>query len=215
MIATTEVSLGEESLGYIKQQLDAGHALSSAVLAACDLALGCVVTYLPADVSLERAQEFTVGGKLPAPDRSAWVPLPDGGVAVPIASTMDRLPGVVHEYLQAGSNRIWLFEDFNASPGDPVMQGLRCRYVSFENEVYYPLDHSSDEAAIREAANRAFSFVSFVGVGATLPPADAERLSRIGELQKDDIQRVVSGLDLLTVGAYDGEGFLLWRKADE
>ena len=212
MNTTIELSLGEQSLVYIRERLGAGHALSSAVLSGCDLELGSVVTYLPAGISSERAHEFTAGGKLPAPDRSTWTALPDGGVAVPIPSTMDRLPRVVHEYLQAGPNRIWLFEDFNASPSDPVMKELRCRFVSFGNEVYYPLDRSSDEESIREAARRAFSFVSFVGVGAKLSPADSERLTRVTELEKADLDRVVPGLDLLSVGAYDGEGFLLWRR---
>lgn len=211
MKACMELSLDKESLYYIKEKLRVGHALSNAILSICHLELGSVVTFMPAGVSLEQAHEFTTGGKVPAPDPSTWVSLPEGGVAVPIPSTMDLIPRKVHEYLRADPNRIWVFEDFNASPSDPAMKGIRSRYVSFRNEVYYPLDGNSDEEAIREAADLAFSFVSFIGVGATLSPQDVERLSRVNELEERDLQLLVSGMDLLSVGAYDGEGFLLWR----
>lgn len=213
MKGTIELPLGKESLGYIKEQLSVGRTLSSTILSTCDLELGSVVTYMPAGVSLEQAHEFTTGGKLPTSDPSSWVSLPEGGVVVPIPSIMDLLPGEVHEYLQAGTNRVWVFEDFNASPSDPVMKKVRSRYVALGNEVYYPLDRNSDEQAIREAADQAYSFVSFIGVGARLSPLDAERFSRVKEIEESDLQRLVSGLDLLTVGAYDGEGFLLWRRS--
>jgi hypothetical protein len=213
MKGTIELSLGRESLDYIREQLSVGHTLSSTVLSTCDLEPGSVTTFMPDGISLQQAREFTTGGKLPPADPLTWVSLPEGGIAVPIPSVRDLLPRKVHEYLQAGRDRIWLFEDFNASPSDPVMKQVRCRYVSLGNEVYYPLDHNSDEEAIREAANHAYSFVSFIGAGARLSPAGAERFSRVNEIEEGDLQRLVSGLDLLTVGAYDGEGFLLWRRS--
>jgi hypothetical protein len=209
----TELSLSSTSLDYIKEQLSIGHTLCRIIMSTCDLELGSAVTFMPTGVSLERAHEFTTGGKLATPDPSAWVPLPGGGVAVPTPSTLNILPEKVHKYLQAGTNRVWVFEDFNASPSDPAMKKISSRYVALGNEVYYPLDHNSNEEAIREAADQAYSFVSFVGVGARLSPSDAERLSRVKEIEESDLQRLVSGVDLLTVGAYDGEGFLLWRRS--
>lgn len=213
MNGNIEVSLGRESLDFIREQLSVGHTLSSTILSTCDLELGSVVTFMSAGVSLKQAHEFTTGGKLPPSDPSTWVSLPEGGFAVPIPSAMDLLPRKVHEYLQAYHNRIWVFEDFNASPSDPVMKQINSRYVALGNEVYYPLDRNSTEEAIREAADQAYSFVSFIGAGASLSPSDAERFSHVKEIEESDLQRLVSGLDLLSIGAYDGEGFLLWRRS--
>jgi hypothetical protein len=221
--ALSEIRLGPEAIEYIKDRLAQGKTLASLLLERRDLDGGEVVTFLPSNADLERISNFSQGGVLPTPppETHQHYTTPDGTktVLVPVPGTSSHLVTTIQEFLKQGEGRICLFESAVARPTDgflssPNAQDLRV--LTFEENVYYFLTEDDlDREKINKTVSYAISYL-VIGVFAQLSKEDQflpieQQITR-GEITLDDLKLLAERTEKIIVGAYDGEGYLIWRE---
>jgi hypothetical protein len=209
-----EIEVGTEGLNYIKDRLAEGNSLSQALLNSRDLASGKVTTYLPAAISDREAKQFSTGGKLRIPRRlSVTLAIRGSNWRIEPKPNLDTyIVKMIRSFLgQRGS--CCIFEDAKSRPTDPWIQSEDGRIKNLDDEVYYVLDEkdANDEEKIARTVRDAQSGWHFVGV-MSLPPRNG-RLSGGGRnLSADDLRALAERAVVILVGAYDGEGYLVWSK---
>ena len=200
-----EIELGADGLNYVRKCLKLGKTLSKLLLEIHDLNAGRIVTRLPEGVDDKAAKEFETGGKLPElyPRMTNLQPVPNTDLF---------LVEQVHRFLEEGDTGLCVFEDASASRSDPFLQSLNARYSTFEDEVYYLLCQADkDDETILRTVREAHSWLS-IGVmtstsGETGPCPEGRALT-VGHLRL-----LAEKTEKITIGAYDGEGYLIWSKS--
>ncbi|MDX6500439.1 MAG: hypothetical protein QOG23_3699 [Blastocatellia bacterium] len=221
-----EITLGPEAIEYIKDRLARGKTLASLLLEHRDLDGGDVVTFLPSNADFKRIRNFSEGGVLPTPpsETHQHYTTPDGTktVLVPVPGTNSHLVTTIQEFLKQGEGRICLFESAVARPTDgflssPNAQDLRV--LTCENDVYYFLTEDGlDRKKINKTVSYAISYL-VIGVLAQLSKVDKflpieQNISR-GEITLYDLRLLTEKTQKIIVGAYDGEGYLIWSDNQE
>lgn len=215
MSVLKEVKLGNEGRDFIRKRLAKGKTLSRFLLQYCDLRNGEVVTYLPGDISDEEARRFSTGGKLRVPQGSTERVLASDGTWLTIErklNTDTHLAGIIRDFL--GKNQpLCLFEDAKSRPTDPGIQREDGRIKILDDEVYFALGKRDavNEEKIARTIKDAYSIWHFLCVMSSLP--EKVLLSVRGRsLTEDDVKALAEGAERIAVGAYDGEGYLVWDK---
>jgi hypothetical protein len=201
--------LGREGIEFLSSQLADGTTFSQCLLEQVRLAFGEVVTRLPDGISLEEAKRFEVGGKLPAPAPGEWK-RGEGVTLIPVPSTRDDLMGIVQAHL-SGPDSVCFLENATASRADPWIEKSPVPAAFFNDEVYHMLVGPQETAALEASLKVAQSLFSFVGALTSLganPEAPPDR----GELSIETMRRLAEQTRKIFVGAYDGEGYLIWCR---
>lgn len=198
--------LGERGLAHLRQYLTGVNTLCSALSEILDV--GKVFTIAPAGTSLERLYEFEAGGLLQENlDPPNVTRLKDGSTLAPTLALTDEQVTLLHQSMLAAPGAVLLVEDCvrRWSADQAYLEPSAFRV---DDEVYHlvPPGASSDEIdnALRIA------HLPWHGVEAvcTAPP----ELSVERECTPDALRRTALSAPLFTCSAYDGEGFLAWRK---
>jgi hypothetical protein len=162
------------------------------------------VTKLPLDINETVAMDFESGGKL----RSLILQTNDLSLE-PIPNT-DALLGVeIRTFLDAGKERLCIFEDASAEPSDPFLKFIDTRFLTFERSVYHVICPDDSDEQILKTIGRAHSWL-FIGV-MTSGPLEWEISSR-PVLTLDEIRIFAENSVRIILGAYDGEGYITWNQ---
>ncbi len=198
--------LGEPGLAYLRQYLAGVNTLCAALHEILDT--GSVFTRAPVDTPIERLYEFETGGLLPEnlnpPD---VICLADGSTLAPIIALTDDEAALLHQTMQQMPGTVLVADDCNprwselGERADPSAFGV-------DEEVYHlvPTDASPDE--IKGAL--LIGHLPWHGVAtvcSTLVTLSAQRACTLDALRRTALSAV-----LFTCAAYDGEGYLAWRK---
>jgi hypothetical protein len=177
------------AVAWIRARLESGNTLAKRLLA-LPLDGGSVAATLPPD----------------APD-TAFARFDAGGVTRR-AATEPEVAELVAGYLRQGGGRCAVFEDALSRRGDPVLAKQGGRYAWVGDEVYHLLLPGDDRAQVTAALRRATSF-SFLGV---LAASGGGELRAGQDLAPGALDALARAADHLLVGAYDGEGVLVWSR---
>lgn len=210
----TEARLGQAAGQFMKECLASGNTLARLVLETLRLEQSEITTFLPLGTAPESVQDFGSGGKLPAPPSSEWKYAQAGNESlrmVPVPNTDAELGAKIKEYLLSGNNRVCVLEDALKKPSDPVLSALTTKYATYGSEVYHLLlqEHAQDDS-IFTAMKSAKSIPTFIGVMTSC--ARPRELATTGEISVDELRELAKRAEIVFVGAYDGEGYLLWRR---
>jgi hypothetical protein len=202
-----ELKVDGELIRYLEEYLANGKTLSGLLLDSIDFASGKVVTTLPVSVSEEAARDFRSGGKLAAESSnliaSRLQPMPD---------TDSRLAEMAREFLAGGEGRLCIFEDASAGVDDPYLQSVETRTGNYGNEVYHLLLRAdAQEAKILSTIKEARSWM-LAGAFTSAPPDDKYQ-SKVVALITEELRAFAEQTEKIVVGAYDGEGYLIWSKS--
>ena len=205
-----EIHLGREAELYSKECLGQGKTLSKHILQSQELERGVFLTYLPPEVSLEQANELRTGGKLRescgskryATETGVWVPKP---------TDYSHIVSTILAFLRSGEGRICIFEDAVLRPGDPDLDSLRSQLLTYDDEVYHVLWHK--DALPDKIAQTIYAADDWLFVGAMTSFQPGVEFPRSpGTLSLDEIRVCAQRVEGLVLGAYDGEGYLFWRR---
>jgi hypothetical protein len=200
------VSLGSEGLVYVREHLAGVNILCAALLQAVDNQNGEVFTVAPRDTTKEKLLAFDQGGLL-AEDLSRAVRLPDGSTLVPVKSMIAQQISLLKKALAIRAGAVCIVDDCNPRWSDISDSADPTAFHAGE-EVYHLLaQHHGDEGFIDAISNGNTIWHGVSAVCALPPEIDGARMCSAGELQ-----RCASSVLLLTCTAYDGEGFVAWRK---
>lgn len=203
-----EYRLGPPAFGHLRHCLGHGKGLSRRLLRRLADESGSVFTWLPAETPESAAHDFRAGGKLPSPPRAEWIETPTA-TAVPIPTTREHLAGYVESFLRGSQDRVCVLENALARRSDRATGSFRSELLFFGEEVYHRVPAGAEAATILAALDEAFAIPLFAGVLATAPAETRGRASgaEIGEAELDGL---AENCRAVIVGAYDGEGFLVW-----
>jgi hypothetical protein len=210
-----EISFGPEAIRYIRESLQDRRTLSRYLLQNTDLDQGRVTTVLPSNVSDESAKQFTIGGKLPLPlERSIFHYKDPHGKqwrVEPTPSSAGVLTTIIQTYLNAGGQRLCLFEDEWRQPEYPAIKRIGTRILFFQNEVYHVLtERDIDRNIIAQTVKNANGDV-IIGV---MMPLSKDIVLHYKEraINQEQLQALAVCTEKIIIGAYDGEGYLIWSK---
>jgi hypothetical protein len=185
--------IGAAAISYIRAQLSDGQRLSQSVLDRVALDEGSVSTMLPETTPADALLRFSAGG------------VARRGETEPVV-----VQGIV-EYLRAPAC-IVLLEDALVKRGDASLRRLsKGNFSTCGSEVYYFLGgHDNTPEVVRETIRFANSFRFFAVLGRL--PLWLNGLRGGAEISPSDLEQIAGGADYLLVGAYDGEGDLVWAR---
>jgi len=210
-----EEKLGAEAVLYIRKCLSAGNTLAQNLLKNVTFENGYVTAMLPADILAKDATDFEEGIFPPSrhseAEISTGIDKPKTG-CLP-ASDMDfYLASMIEIFLNASESHICVLEDALFRPGDPILSKRKQEPIIFGDEVYYFLrgkDVSIDDIA--DTIKQVKSIPIFVGAMTSLPKGRT-LLKSSDVLTLKEIAFVAKNVEKIFVGAYDGEGNLIWHK---
>lgn len=200
--------LGEAGRTYIRGHLGDTNILCAALLEAFETHPGDVFTLAPVGTAADRLAEFEHGGLLPENLTGAdAVALPDGSTLVPVTSLIEEQVKLLRDTITAVSGTVCIVDDFNPRWSDEA-SCLGATAFGVGEEVYHLLtvDHGEGDF-LTAVSNGNCIWHGVTAVCRASPKLDQERESTPFELQ----QCATSAL-LVTCTAYDGEGFVAWRR---
>ena len=156
---------------------------------------GSFVAWLPTAVPREEAEHFETGGVYHWQPGGCW--------------PRDVLSEFVAEQLRKRDDLVWLFEDPIALPGDAWLAEAQIpNAVKSAERVYYVISRDASAEIVAQTVDIVLGSQPTVGVCAGLDLSTVvERLSTA------QLANSIVHIEALTVGAYDGEGFIAWSQA--
>lgn len=189
-----KIDLGVAAQWWFEHWMDA-KLLPSLVLERLRFADGVFSTWLPEDMPEAEAQTFESGGKFHWTPDGCWPPR--------------CLSEVISESLGIRPDCVWIFEDPLSHPSDPWLAHTSIENICCSTEhVYLVLNSGAPRDLIQKTADACI---------AALPPMIGVYSVGVGPLVETRItEETLHGLaetvDALVAGAYDGEGFIAWRR---
>jgi hypothetical protein len=212
-----KVSLGLDAVEYVRECLLKGHTLSQCMLERGDLFQGTVFACVPSSVNSRTAGNFRDGPLLPEPKPETHIHQrsKDGSTLtlVPVPNTDKILAEVVKTFLEMTKAGSCVFEEAVARPSDPCMSSSTTEWIEYDDEVYYFLLHSDAslpkiQQAIRQAAS---VYPGLIGVMTRM--LDSEFSLKRKRITASGLRELARNAAKIIIGAYDGEGYLIWERS--
>jgi hypothetical protein len=206
-----EMNLGPTAQRFMQERLADGNVLAHQILKSTPQLVGRVTTFLPSNVAPKSVEDFRNGGKLPTPPTSEWKGLHSDDetlLMIPVSNTDSWLAAKIRDYLLQAKDRVCVIEDALKRPHDAVLRKLTTRYAVHNDQVYHLMFHADAEnERVLKTIKAAKSNPIFIGVLSVWQgdPLDTKRGLTLAQLQS--LSASTRGF---FVGAYDGEGYLLW-----
>ncbi len=187
---------------YILECLEYGHSLSRHLRRRRqDLKEGRVITRLPLGANTGELDKFEWGGKYPLAAEAKRLP-----------STRDDLVSLVGDFLRRKEGGVCVFENYLARRTDPVLSRARSRVLFYGDEVYHVLaEEDAKPELIKATIAEAETLPIFIGALSILPQ-DSRIYSAQRELAGEELRSLADRAEKFIVGAYDGEGYLIWES---
>jgi hypothetical protein len=209
-----ETSLGLPAQHFIQERLADGNTFAQEIAKRIQLVQGRITTLLPSGVVPRSIEDFRTGGKLPIPSTREWKgtqPRDETLLMIPVPNTNSWLANKVRIYLSHAKDRACIIEDALKHPTDAVLHSLSTRYAIYKNEVYHVLLHDdARDERIMETLRAAQSIPTFIGSLSIWQDGSKQLKGRA--LSLEQLQLLAANTEELFVGAYDGEGYLYWRR---
>jgi hypothetical protein len=217
--ATKQVKLGVEALEYIRQRLSNGNTLARHLLAKLDLEKGVITTFLPKKMRKETANDFSTG-KFPetSSKNHLFYTAPDGRRVkiVPKPNTNQCLVSLIQVFLRQREEYLCVFENALAEVHDPCVTSFKSSLMFLENEVYHFLFHSDakNDEKILKTIKEATSWL-FIGAMTSIPKRQRITFKTHQKITSGQLKLLAEMAKKIMVGAYDGEGYLIWNNERE
>jgi len=165
---------------------------------------------------MEETSQFRTGLGLerdPATFRYHTAP---NGSTTRLEPKFDPDPGllpIIEAFLRTAPGHIFIVENALARPSDPVLSSYGSHLLMFDEEVYHLLlPQDRDEKIISQTLREAgYPYPPLVGALAS----GAEEIGLSGESQQITFVQLRASAERaakIIVGAYDGEGYLIWSR---
>jgi len=216
MKETTSImqSLNESSRSaavlYMESILARGHALAKFLLQYIKLQDGKVMVLTSDPLDSAEVLEFE-SGHFP----QELVPGTVGGVPgsiSPVVDSDDQLVELIRELLGTPDS-ICIMENPSARADWPWLQRVKSFAVTYESEVFH-LVFSKDRSqhGIADTIREARRIPVFIGAVGRITKEVAKSIQKQKTITTSDLESVAETAWLVFVGAYDGEGYVIWQR---
>lgn len=193
-----ELQLNEPALAYIRECLECGKQLGKQLLTLLNKEHAQLTALLPQNVGtrrkLELMSEFRFGGIGSASD------------------TLSCLMKMTQEFLATNDNHICIIEDIIVQREDRWISSSNLPILFLSSDVYYFLSskHHNDLEMIGKVISTLDAH-RVTGILTSLPKG-RNPLDEREEITLEDINDFADKTQMIMIGAYDGEGVLIWRR---
>jgi hypothetical protein len=200
--------LGPTALVWIRDVLADG-PLGSLIASRLDLTRGRITTHLPRAVSAEAAHHFLGPVLLPSELEDERLQSGQSFRSLSVQTLGQALADVIRRFLREQREPLCVFEDRLAKPHDGWLARSGTTTLSLDDSVYHFLTRAD---VYQDRIERTVDVVlrpypPLVGLLThCLDDAPA------GPLTPAMLEKLVEQSSHLMIGAYDGEGFLLWTR---
>lgn len=196
--------LDARGLAYMREQLRDINAFCTGLAPLIEGA-GEIFTFAPEEVPLERLHCFEEGGLMPEGPRML---LQDGSSLAAVSSLKQEQAHWLWQQLEPA---VCVSDDFGPSWSDiqtrPYFAEMPHAF-GFGDEVYHLLRRGDGEGAIQNALMKSDGIWHGVtAICGRTPQIAADRTTSLAELQS-----CAASAAVITCTAYDGEGFVAWRR---
>ena len=201
------------AIAYVQRQLAQGKSFSSLLLTSLDLSGGgTFIALTPDEYSQNQVVELDLGHIIgvgtPRRIRVGNV----SGIAHPTPNADGQLTELVSQLLE-GPDYYCVLENPLAASQDTWLARAKSRVITYESDVYHLLTYTErDEVSVGEAIREAHSLPTFTGAVGKAPGASESFLSKRKGVTLDELRAFASSVTFLFTLAYDGEGYLCWRR---
>jgi hypothetical protein len=185
-------ALADDGVSYVESRLRQGTGLCARILQLA-LAKGTAFAPLPHNTTINRASSFDIGGLLSRRDAFDW------------------LTCHVRSLWDVNSIGTFVIQDIWAKPNDVAASDLGLHRFFDDENVYYLVEESdADPQFIKNSvrATTSYQFMAFFS-RVRIEYAGLSPNRRVAEEVIDSIARAT---EEVFVGAYDQEGFVVWRR---
>jgi hypothetical protein len=204
----------ERTIKFFKDNLDVKNALSSGLLNLVDFKSGIFFTLLTSGSDLERLYEFKSGVILP--QNPIIVTETDGkkSRSQEIPTIKEELSDFLYHKISSNPKLSCIFDEVTLSPDDSSLEEFyeKKSVYLYKNEIIYVIrEPNKNHEFISDCIWNSFSFWHSVGA---LTEADCFKTDS-NILSLEDIQTICNTATMILVGAYDGEGYVLWERTSQ
>jgi hypothetical protein len=214
MKETTSImqSLNESSRSaavlYMESILTRGHTLAKFLLQRIKLQDGKVIVLTSDPLDSAEVLEFE-SGHFPqevVPGTVGGLP----GSISPVVDSDDQLVELIRELLGTPDS-ICIMENQSARADWPWLQRVKSFAVTHESEVFH-LVFSKDRSqhGIADTIREARRIPVFIGAVGRITKEAAKSIQKQKTITTSDLESVAGTARLVFVGAYDGEGYVIW-----
>ncbi|MEZ5920802.1 MAG: hypothetical protein R3C60_05565 [Parvularculaceae bacterium] len=208
METIVEYMLGDEGRTYIREHLSGVNTFCTALLQTFIHEPGEIFTLAPVEISPARLIDFECGGLLSYGSVNSYsVMLPDGSRMSPIPSLKIEQAFILRRETLRSLSGACILDDTNPEWGEkyfrpePTAFGLR-------KEVYQLLTAEHSDENFLDAIRRTNTLWHNTAAVCATPP----KLNKSRETTEEIIKECAATAALITCTAYDGEGFVAWRR---
>ncbi|MDO6433259.1 hypothetical protein Q4E93_21795 [Flavitalea sp. BT771] len=208
MIEKIDVT-GDGSNAYIRKQLLRGRSLSDG-LKNLPIEKGTVYAFVPSEIELDKLYRFENGGIYSSDEelrnRTARFSAIRNDALTPISVEIERL-------ITTETKHCCLFEDPVLWPKDEELKNNGIEFVCLgDKQVFYFFNrNNTDLEKIKQAILVSDSYV-FTCALSSLDINLQSAFSSSKEITTELLDEFVRNVFVFFIGAYDGEGYLMWVK---
>lgn len=192
----------QKALPFFKEYLGYGKTFSQLFLKGHSLNLGEIFSYFPHDIDLSGISNFRHSVLFSQHTKTSSY------------QSEDVLVAIIKQFLARGKNNICIFEDSNAKPTDPYFLNLKLDipWLGHADEVYYILNNDMNaKEKIFQVIRHASSWLT---IGALVSLRSEIKFSFAQKkITNNQLKLLARDTTSIILGAYDGEGYLIWEKA--
>lgn len=202
------IKLDGKAVEYVEEQLLLGNTLARYILKEQDLKNGNVITFLPSGTNQNELMNFKEGILKEPSER---ILLKNSSVMVPKPNMDNELTQIIEDYLKNKKNSICIFEDALLRPKDPVVSKIDTDILIINEEIYHFVSGNNiNREKIKKTVRRASSWLFIAILVSCLHEISV--LHKNGPIKQSDLLILAKRVDKIIIGAYDGEGYLIWEK---
>jgi hypothetical protein len=198
------------ALLYMESILAKGNTLAKFLLQSVKAQEGTVLILSPDVLGSSQVLQFD-SGHFP----QETVPGTVGGLPGSISAVADSdedFVRLIYEQFETPDS-VCVMENLIASHGDPWLQRAKSCVVSHGSEIFHVVfneDHTEDK--IDDAISDARRIPVFIGAVGRLTTETTHSIQRQKAITTSDLQSIAQTAWVIFVGAYDGEGFVIWKR---
>ena len=204
------VPLDGRGLDYVRDHLTGVNTLCTALFDVVTLEPGDIFTLSPKGLDAERLYRFSEGGILHAPLELVPDRLSDGSEIAPIESFKVEQAALLLSLLREQPDSVCIIDDFNPRWGERPPWLAESAFGVGE-EVYHLFRATDPPSALITLLHQTDAvWHGVAAICTTAPEIDDDR-----ECTHESLQAAAFSAIALTCTAYDREGFVAWRRAEE
>ncbi len=215
MTECKKIELGANAHDFVRGSLENGGTLAHELLRVKELGRGHVWTMLPNDLEIEDIRDFASGILPEPPEENQYHYEAANGLSwrqTPVLDIDDCLVPIIQSFLHGDERRICILENAVAMPSDFKAVHTDLPILVFGDDVYqFVVSGAETVDLIGETIKKARTWL-LNGVLSVLPE-HLELFADITVVTREQIGLLAASTSQVVVGAFDGEGFLIWDES--